>query len=324
MGYRAPLLARVGHINTIRAHFNRGNRPAYVRQRFETADGDFFDVDRVAGRPGAPRLVGMHGLEGSSESAYMQRLMCAAGQLGWELAVIHARGCSGSDNRLASSYHAGFIGDLDVFLRAEKASRPSVPLLTVGYSLGGSQLGNWLGRTPDAHQIVAAAVMVSPPLRLAPSSDAIWEGKNRHVYGRRFLRSLRAKAVQKAIAWPQHRARALAASRAKTIRHYDDLWTGPIHGFRGAEDYYTRCGSAPYIRHIRVPTRVLHAIDDPFIPLASVPDDAFVGARHVELVRTRHGGHVGFYGQHGEAHGTTNWLEGWILSSLHELGDLPR
>ena len=116
MPYRAPLLARIGHVNTIRAHFNRGTRPAYVRVRIETPDGDDFDVDRVAGRPGAPRLVGLHGLEGSSESAYMQRLMGTANQLGWELSVIHARGCSSSDNRLASSYHAGFIGDVDTFL----------------------------------------------------------------------------------------------------------------------------------------------------------------------------------------------------------------
>ena len=133
MPYRAPILVRSGHVNTIRAHFNRGVRPNYVRQRIETADGDFFDVDRLAGNIGAPRLVAFHGLEGSSESAYMQRLMGAAHGLGWELAVVHARGCSGSDNRLASSYHAGFINDLDVFLRAERACSPDLPLLAVGY-----------------------------------------------------------------------------------------------------------------------------------------------------------------------------------------------
>lgn len=327
MPYRAPLHVRVGHLNTIRAHFHRGSRPPYERERYETPDGDFFDVDRVPGQPGAPHLVGLHGLEGSSESAYMQRLMTVAQGLGWELSVVHARGCSGEDNRLASSYHAGFIDDVDLFLRAEHGRAQGAPLLAVGYSLGGSQLANWLGRTADAHTIVTAAVLVSPPLRLAPGADAICSGKNRHVYGRRFLRSLRRKALDKAAKWPAHRGRALAAARARSIRQYDHLWTGPMHGFVGAEDYYAKASAAPHLRHIRVPTRVLHASDDPFIPVAAVPAADFEGASHVELVRTPAGGHVGFFGHTHRAaptppartYGATNWLESWILGSLHDL-----
>ncbi|MCO4764212.1 MAG: alpha/beta fold hydrolase [Myxococcales bacterium] len=318
MPYRAPFFVRDGHFNTIRAHFHRGQRPDYMRQRIETADGDFFDVDRLSGPPGAPKLIGLHGLEGSSESAYMQRLMIAAHAQGFETAVIHARGCSGQDNRLVSSYHAGFTSDVDAFLRAEKARAPHLPVMAVGFSLGGSQLGNWLGRTADAHHILEAAVLVSPPLRLAPSSDAIGRGNNRHVYQRRFLRSLKAKAVRKAEAWPKHRRRALAAARAESVRKYDHIWTGPMHGYLDAEDYYNRASSAPYIRHIKVPTRVLHAMDDPFVPMDAVPDAAFVGASCAELVRTRHGGHVGFFGR-GAVH-ADSWLEDWILRSLSELG----
>ncbi len=320
--YEGRIATRNGHLNTLLGHFNKGGLPPYVRQRVETADGDFFDVDRIPGPPGAPKLVAFHGLEGSSTSAYMRRLMRAAVAAGWESAVVHARGCSGSDNRHPHSYHAGFVDDVDVFLRAERARSPHLPLVCVGYSLGGSQLGNWLGRTHDAHDLVDAAVLVSPPLRLWPGAEALDRGVNRHIYGRRFLRSLTSKVRAKAERWPALRTQALAAANARSIREYDHLWTGPMHGFDGAEDYYRKAESAPWIRHIEVPTRVLHAADDPFVTVDAVPAVAFVGARAAELVRTRHGGHVGF--QRGPRGGRPGWLERWIMASLCELAPTLR
>ena len=160
--YAAPVWLPGGNLQTIYAARVARSNVAYRRERWDTPDGDFVDVDWVDGPPGAPLVVLFHGLEGSSHSHYALALMAEVRALGWSGAVYHFRGCSGENNRLARVYHSGDSAEIDWALRRLRAERTGMPLLAVGVSLGGNALLKWLGEEGEAATaIVAAAASVS-------------------------------------------------------------------------------------------------------------------------------------------------------------------
>ena len=299
--YRAPLWLRGGHLQTIYASALMPRaRVAYRRERWDTPDGDFIDLDwveqdrglRIEGRGEAPLVVLFHGLEGSSGSHYARALMAALGEHGMRGVVVHFRGCSGEPNRLPRAYHSGDVQEIEWILRRLRAQNAGAPLFAVGVSLGGNALLKWLGETgASAMTVVDRAAAVSAPVNLMISGDALGTGFNL-IYTRNFLMTLKRKALDKHALYPDlfDAARLRAAS---TLREFDDLVTAPLHGYRNTDDYWTRASSKPGLRDVRVPTLVLNARNDPFLPASALPGAGEVSAA-VTLEQPEQGGHVGF------------------------------
>jgi predicted alpha/beta-fold hydrolase len=285
------------HLGTVYASVARPlPRPRFRRERWDLADGDFLDVDRLDGpRPGAPLLVVSHGLEGNSRASYVRGLAAAAARRGLAVAAWNFRGCSGEPNRLLRQYHSGDTGDLATVVGRLAAEAPGRTLLLAGFSLGGNQLVKWLGeRGDDLPAAVRSAVAVSVPFDLALCAAALdGPGFWPWVYRERFLRRLRGKALRKA---DQHPGRidAAAVRRAATFAAYDGLVTAPLHGFESAEDYWTRSSSARFLSGVRRPLLLLSADDDPLVPAHSLPVDAALRNPAVTLEVTSGGGHVAF------------------------------
>lgn len=313
-GYRAPrwlagsgLVA--GNAQTIwpalysRVHPDRKVGPvAYLRERWDTPDGDFIDLDffpaeadaRAAHRPvAAPLLVLFHGLEGSSQSHYSRAFALWAHARGWDFVVPHFRGCSGELNRAPRTYFSGDHAEVDWILRRLALRRPG-PLFAVGVSLGGNMLLRWAQEAAeDGPRVARAVAAVSSPVDLRAVSESINRGFNKQVYTRMFLASLKPKALAKLQQFPGL-ADAEAVRRSEDFLAYDNAFTAPIHGFVDAHDYWARCSAKPHLRHMRdVPALVLNARNDPFIPASCLPTRGEVGPA-VTLWQPHEGGHVGF------------------------------
>ncbi len=292
--YRAPAWLPGGHLQSIYPALLRRPRLAYWRQRIDTPDGDFVDFDWLEG-PGnesAPLVVLFHGLEGSASSHYAAALMQHVRTLGWRGVVPHFRGCSGEPNRLPRAYHSGDHAEVGWMLATIRALAPTGPLHVVGVSLGGSALLNWLGRAAErATKLVATAAAVSAPLDLNAAGIAIEQGFSR-VYSRMFQRTLVPKALTMAQRFPGM-LDGVTIRRVRSMYDFDGAVTAPLHGFAGTVDYWTRASSKPWLEHIVVPTLVLNARNDPFIPARSLPGTADVGP-DVLLEQPEDGGHAGF------------------------------
>jgi uncharacterized protein len=310
-GYVAPVWLPGGHLQTIYASlFIAAPQVDYRRERWELPDGDFLDLDWVDGDNDTPVVVLFHGLEGSSHSYYARDLMHALQMRGWNGVVAHFRGCSGEDNRLPRAYFAGDSEEIERILRHVKAQHPSQPLYAVGVSLGGNALLKWLGENGEAaRDLVARAAAVSAPLDLTAAGAALDNGFNRHVYTARFLVTLKAKALRKAEKFPGLLdADAIRAST--TFREFDTLVTARLHGFVDADDYWFKVSSKPWLKFIRVPTLVLNAKNDPFLPASALPTADDVSAA-VTLEQPDSGGHVAF--PNSPFPGSIDWLPQRLL-----------
>lgn len=312
--YRAPWWLPGGHLQTIYAWLLASRpRVAYRRERWDTPDGDFVDVDWLvppsAASTTAPLVVLFHGLEGSSASSYAHSLMHETGQLGWRGVVVHFRGCGGAANRLPRAYHSGDSVELDWMLRRLNAEHAG-PLYAVGVSLGGNVLLKWLGEQGSAAaSIVARAAAVSAPLDLAAAGEALGRGFNL-AYTHSFLWTLKRKSLAKLAHHPELYDAALVR-RARTLRAFDDVVTAPLHGFADADDYWKRASSKPWLANIAVPALILNARDDPFLPAGSLPA-AHEVSPCVTLEFPAEGGHVGFVS--GPFPGNLSWLPQRILA----------
>lgn len=279
------------------------------RERLELPDGDFVDVDWTTGASG-PIVVVLHGLEGSIRSRYATNIMLRLHELGYRGALPHFRGCSGEPNRLPIGYHSGFTQDLEYFTGLLKEREPQTPLAAVGYSLGGNVLLKWLGESPQASRLVTA-VAVSVPFDLAECSAAIERGFSR-VYMWEFIGRLRRSMIRKFAQIPPPFALP-DWKEVRTFRDFDNSMTAPLHGYKDANDYYTRASSKPFLKHIKVPTLVVHAEDDPFMSPAVLPaDDELSPAVRFEL--SQKGGHVGFVD--GSMWRPRRWLDDRIVRHL--------
>lgn len=291
------------HGQTIAGRYLR--RPTgvhYERERVETPDGDFLDLDhaRVDGLPppggDAPVALLMHGLEGSSRSTYVLETCRALAARGIRAVALNFRSCGGEPNRLARFYHAGETGDAAFALERIAARYPGVARALVGFSLGGNAMLKLLGeRGADAP--VRAAVAVSVPYDLAAGARAMDASRMGRFYQGVFLRSLRRKVQSKAHLLDE-RCDTPAALRARTFWAFDDASTARLHGFRDAADYYARSSASNYLAAIRVPTLLVHAEDDPFLPPDRIPREAVAASPWLQAAFTRQGGHVGFLAGH--------------------------
>jgi len=313
--YRAPWWLPGGHLQTIYPYFVLKRRPPrYRRERWETPDSDFIDLDWVDGSQSAPVVALFHGLEGGSSSHYAAALMHAVARRGWRGIVVHFRGCGGEPNRLQRAYHSGDADEIDWILRRLRALADSAALLPVGVSLGGNALLKWLGRErAAAASIVDAAAAISAPMDLMTAGDRLGSGLSRG-YGSHFLARLKKKSLGKLQRFPGLFDRE-AVRRTRTLREFDNLVTAPLHGFRDTDDYWTRASSKPDLAHIAVPTLIVHGRNDPFLPGHYLPAPHQVSAS-VHLEFPRGGGHAGFAS--GPFPGNLEWMPGRVIRFFEE------
>ena len=315
--YCPPWWLPGGHIQTIYAALAAPRpRVAYRRERWDTPDGDFIDLDWVEkrgtgedGRSRAPRVVLFHGLEGSSHSPYALALMAAVRDAGWQGVVVHFRGCAGELNRLPRAYHSGDSTEIDWILQRLRARHPDALLFAAGVSLGGNALLKWLGETgASACSVIDRAAAVSAPVDLMAAGAVLDRGFNL-LYTRHFLVTMKKKALAKLEQYPGlfDAARVRAAG---TLRDFDDAFTAPLHGFRNTDDYWTRASSKPGLGKIRVPTLVINARNDPFLPARDLPATTEVSDT-VALEQPEEGGHAGFVS--GRFPGHLGWLPARVL-----------
>lgn len=260
-------------------------------------DDDFLDVWRIDAIKGSPRILLLHGLEGGVRSHYVRGILGEARRRGWGADLLIFRSCGGEINRTPRFYHSGETTDLSFAIDRLLAEFPTSPFFLAGVSLGGNVLLKFLGERQDTVPLrVLAAAAVSVPYDLARSSRRIDRGFSR-VYQAHFLRSLRRKATLKHASFPD-RLSAGALVRGRTLYAFDDSVTAPLHGFVDADDYYTQSSAISWLSGIRVPSLLLSAVDDPFLPgevLEEVRERATHNPwLHVEFVER--GGHVGFIG----------------------------
>lgn len=264
-------------------------------ERWITPDGDFLEIHRLSGASNKPRLLILHGLEGTIRSQYAQKLMGEARRRGWPSDMMIFRSCSSEMNLTKRFYHSGETADLGFVIDRIIGENPEQPLVLAGVSLGGNVLLKYLGErgVAVAPQIKAAAA-VSVPFDLSRASNHINQGFAR-VYQRHFIKSLKQKALKKLERFPDL-VSTNRLMRIGTMYEFDDAVTAPIHGFRDADHYYSSSSSLAWIDRISIPTLLLSARDDPFLPRGVLDDVRRVAEKnaHLELEFTAHGGHVGF------------------------------
>jgi len=264
-----------------------------IREKWITPDGDFLEVHRIPPKGANPTLVLFHGLEGGASSHYVQAFSKSVVARGWGFVLPHFRGCGREINFAPRAYHSGDHVEMDWILRKLKSETQGLPLLAVGVSLGGNALMKWAGEhSHDAVSVVAAAAAISSPLDLVASGLTLGRGFNRQVYTRMFLKTMLPKATQK---WNQYPGLFdLAQLRnATTLFEFDDLFTAPLHGFQNAMDYWQKASAKPVLIQVKVPSLLVNAINDPFVPSASLPN-AHEVSEQISLWQPRQGGHVGF------------------------------
>jgi hypothetical protein len=285
--------------------------PPLTRERLELPDGDFLDIEWTRRTTGNIVLL-LHGLEGSLDSHYAGGMLGALTREGYNACLLYLRGCSGEPNRLPRSYHSGQTGDLDFVVRYIQDRLPGMPLAIIGYSLGGNILLKWLGEQGDEAP-VSSAVAISVPFDLNQAALRLEQGISR-IYQHHLLKklhnSVRRKARFHPLPWP-----AECIHELSTFRRFDNEITAPLNGFHDVNDYYTRASSKQYLKSIQVPTLLIQACDDPFLPVSALPKNSELGSA-VTLELSRCGGHVGFVSGN-NPFDPQYWLEQRIIRYLH-------
>jgi uncharacterized protein len=313
--FQPRLGLRNGHAQTIASFLllRRNSLPAPEERMVEVAPGVrllchcYWQADRR----NALTLVAVHGLEGSTASAYMQGIAAKGLAAGMNVVLVNQRNCGGTGHLSPTLYHSGLSTDMmrivDHMLSAENLQRVAL----TGYSMGGNLMlkaaGEWGKNCPP--QVKAVAV-VCPAMDLAACADALNEPAN-WLYQAYFVRRLKQRLAEKARIFPEH-FNIAAGATVKTVREFDDKVTAPFSGFRDADDYYFRASAARVVERIAVPTLILHASDDPFVRLLPETREKVLANPAIQLVETPHGGHCAFLGRRDGYDG--HWAEHEVIA----------
>jgi hypothetical protein len=309
-----------GHLQTIVANYLP--RPAFgLEGTAETVEVDPADGSRVLchchwqpepGRAQRLTLVLVHGLEGSSDSRYIQGITARARAAGCNVVRMNMRNCGGTDALTPTLYHSGLSGDVGTVVRhyAQRFSLERVAL--AGYSMGGNLVLKLAGEWGSDAQLCAVAA-VCPAIDLAPGADALHEPLNRG-YEWRFLRGLMARYGRKAELFPCIYAPAREIGPVHSIRQFDEKILSRYWGFRGADDYYDRAASARVVDKIAVPTLILCAQDDPFIRMLPETRAKLLANPQINFVETRHGGHCAYLSR--DPGNEIHWAEATVMRYL--------
>ncbi|MFY0988982.1 hydrolase [Halomonas sp. C05BenzN] len=294
--FRPPPGLANRHVQTLLPRLLPRRRLRSEVEILELPDGDCVELVWVQPAPAArdaPVFVLFHGLEGSCRSPYARELLATAAGLGWRAVLMHFRGCGDTPNRLPRAYHSGDTADA-YWLIGQLAHRyPRALKVATGVSLGANMLVKLVAEQGGDGLDLTGAIAISAPLDLAASADTLHQGFAR-LYERHLLGALKAKVARRLAAGELPLAlesRQLAG--LDSLRAYDDAVTAPLHGFEGAADYYRRASAGRLLGELELPTLVLHADDDPFMPrglFERLPEPS--ASVRVEIAH--HGGHVGF------------------------------
>lgn len=291
--YQPPLFLFNGHLQMIWANLCRWvPEVAYQRERIDTPDGDFLDLDWAC--MGSEKLVLLsHGLEGHSQRPYTLGMASALKRRGWDVLAWNFRGCSGMPNRLPRFYHSGDSTDLRGVMQHVLERRKYRVICLVGFSLGANLMLKYLGEGgKELDERIKCGVAFSVPCHLSSGAAQLnaWENT---LYLRRFMQQLRQKIKAKVRLRPgELDVEGLGALR--TFHQFDDRYTAPLHGFKDADDYWSRSSSRSYLGAIKVPTLIVNARNDSFLAPECYPVEEAEGSEFVYLERPEQGGHVGF------------------------------
>ncbi|HVR44100.1 MAG TPA: alpha/beta fold hydrolase [Thermoanaerobaculia bacterium] len=302
-GFRPAVWLPGAHLQTAWGPLSRPRRlVAFRREVLPTPDGDELVLDHLDGARADVRAIVLHGLEGSSYSVYVQGVLRLLSERGIPATVMNYRSCAREPERLRRMipnrtprlYHSGETEDLGLLVAELRRRAPGTRLGAIGVSIGGNILLKWLGEHPERRDL-AAGVAISAPFDLDAGGRHLERGLG-PLYVGRFLRTLRAKAVEVARrhALPRERLDVAAAIRARSFREFDDAATGPLHGMRGADEYYATCSSIHYLGRITTPALCISAADDPFLPAGVLERVRATASPALELCATSIGGHAGF------------------------------
>lgn len=282
---------RNGHINTLYTYlYRRQRQPSYIRERWDTIDGDFIDLDFIKNH-NRKLVILSHGLEGGSDSQYIMSISNLLSSKGYDICALNYRSCSGEMNITTTMYHSGFTLDINMIINNIAHHYDDIYL--IGYSLGGNMN---LKYTTDGiytvHPKIRKVVSVSAPIDLAGSSKRISSWYN-YQYQYNFLQTLNAKMKIKAKIYPDQ-INIDDLKKVKTLIDFDEYFTGPLHGFDGAQGYYNECNALQFLDNAAIPTLLISSEDDPFLTEDCIPKDIAANNKNVHLIATKYGGHVGF------------------------------
>jgi predicted alpha/beta-fold hydrolase len=304
-------LLRNKHFNTAYRYYFSRIKINFSRKRMHTKDGDFLDLDFSAVNS-SKVIVAIHGLEGSSNSTYIQLLTKKMNDSNYDVIAVNLRSCSGEPNNLLSSYHSGKSEDLVEVIQYIKNNFDYKSIYVVGYSLGGNITLKYMGEV-GANSIVKKAVAVSVPCSLKGSSIAMTKKGNK-LYVKNFLKTLIPKANAKFEKFPNSDLNIEKIRQAKNFSDFDNNYTAPTHGFENADDYYEKSSCTQYLKDIKKSTLLITSLDDPFLNEACFPIKEAKNSKHFHLLTTKYGGHVGFCEHFNMKN--NNWLENQILSFI--------
>ncbi len=309
--FAPPLLLRPADLQSMfPALFRRVSKPLAVRQTIELPDGDFLNLDWNRNNNRRLAIVS-HGLEGSTQSSYVQGMAARLLTAGWDVLAWNMRGCGDAPNRIVSWYHSGQSADLRLVVN-EALAQHHGPIALVGFSVGGNITLKYLGEEGSslAPQI-KQAVVISVPMDLRGSAQALSQPRNR-LYMEYLLRPLRRRMREKSTRFPGV-FDTTALSSITTFREFDERFTAPFHGFVSVDEYWELSSSRAYLKAISIPTLAISALDDPFLSPSCFPFEIARTHEHLLLETPRHGGHVGFFDS---LRLKTTWLEHRVASFL--------
>ena len=293
----SPHLLGNGHVQTlIPALFRRSQSDLYKREQITTPDDDFLDIDWI--KSGSENLVVIcHGLEGSSHSTSVASMAKYLSENAFDVAVMNFRSCSGEMNRQLRFYHSGETGDLDLVIKHSVSQRNYKSLYLLGFSLGGNVVLKYVGeRGGGISALIKKAVAISVPCHLESSAYYLNRFAAR-IYLNNFLRSLKAKIIIKHQMMPD-KISLEGLDGIKTFHDFDGTYTGPMHGFKDAHDYYSKSSSINFLSEIKIPTLLINAQNDPFLPKECYPTLIAEKNPDLFLEMPHSGGHVGFFQGH--------------------------
>jgi uncharacterized protein len=288
--FQRPKYLFNGHLETVYPTlFRQVDLPPTHQDLVETHDGDILEVDWHR-RGSSKLLILSHGLEGNSCRSYMLGMAKEALRKGFDVLAWNYRGCGVQLNRKAIFYHSGATYDLDTIVRYASPSYTEIAL--IGFSLGGNLTLKYLGEKRDRDPKIKRGVAISVPLDLGGACDQISTSAF-GLYTRRFLKSLQLKIKKKSSLFPEEFPVEKFAS-IRSLRDFDNTFTGPLHGFHDAEEYYQINSALQFLPGIEVPSLVLNAKNDPFLSPSCYPTQLAKQLDQVHFEFPIHGGHVGF------------------------------
>lgn len=290
--YKSPIYLRNGHAATIvPSMFRKVRDVEYIRERINTPDDDFLDLDWVK-NSGEKLLVISHGLEGSSHRPYVKGMVKYFSNHGWDVLAWNCRSCGGEINRKGRFYHHGETGDLALVLNHAANQKEYTGISLAGFSMGGSMTLKFLGERKNIGLPIRSAITFSVPVDLKSSVDKFGE-RYMAFYRDRFLKKLEDKVKRKAELYPNE-IEYYDFSKINYFPDFDRLYTAPLHGFKDEWDFYSQASAKRYMPNINVPTLLVNAMNDPFLPKECYPYDLANLNHNVILETPQFGGHVGF------------------------------